>query len=238
MITEEVTNQENKRPALKRHCDECGKEYEYRLKTSRFCSDICRVNADKKKKSMLQPATTFPPVAMPPKTPLNMEGLAGLQQVFYAIPPHAQMMIDHYRGEVSRWENNFNEEKKKRESAEQQYKELKDSTERADKPKGLQGFVQQNQEICKELITHFGPTLAKIMERNAPAQIAGAPAVDENAKAFLEWLPKASPDVQTQFWLLIQSLSQLEEPALLFSIANILNYLQNGNNTRQTGTHH
>lgn len=229
-----MTEVTNDRPKKVRNCgyEPCGKEYTYTLESSRFCSGKCRVAWNKEEK--LKNATV--PLA-PMAKGFDMQGLAGLQQALFAIPPHAQMMIDHHKKEADRWETVYNDEKKKRESAEQQYKELKDTTERADKPKGLQGFVQSNQEICLELVKTFGPTINKIMESKAPAQIAGAPDVDENAKLFLEWLPKNSADTQGALWKLIQTLSQLEEPKLVFAISNILNYLNGNANPRQTGTY-
>jgi hypothetical protein len=228
-------------PAAKtRNCDHCGKEYAYNLASSRFCSSPCRAaNAKKNPRqqssmNFMEPQQGNAPVSQqsaPDNTLLS--GLGKLQQMFF-MPPHAQYMIDHLKKEADRWENRSEEERKKREKAEEELKQLKLDMEKQQNPGGLQGFAEKNPDIIGKLIDVLGPKVASLIPEPSPQQQIAGPGgngLTEPLQQLIQWTASMPPETQESFWQMIGVFMQTEDFILRDTIQKILmnlNYARTG----------
>lgn len=231
---ETIDNTATSEPTRKmKNCLECGNSFPYTLETAQYCSNVCRAKANKKK--MKTQPELFPQnaAAASQSVPPANAALGSLQQLYF-IPPHAQTMIEHYKNEATRWENNFNKEVNRRETIE---KELKDLHLERDKeknhPGGLQGFVDKHQDLAMELVRQFGPVLAGAMQNKMNGGVAGqiagpgALGVSEQAVAFNNWMASLSPATQESVWTLLTLFMQQPDGQVNDFVSGILMRLSN-----------
>jgi hypothetical protein len=200
-----------------RPCAHCGNDFTPKRAHAVYCSGSCRAKASNA--NSLSKAQTSPE-APSAKVPAKADNfLSGFEKLF-VIPPHAQMMIDINKKEAERWEKNFEEEKKKREAAEQELKEMKLAKDRQDNPGGLQGFIQSNPTIAEKALEIFGPGLAAMMQKGLPAP--GMAGVSEQGAAFNEWYARLTPETKEQVWSLLVLFMQQEDAHLRNYVTTLL----------------
>ena len=218
----------------KRICDlaSCGKEYEYKLDTSRFCSGKCRA-----KHSSLngpaQPTQSTTPIAE--ERPSRSR--ASFPTDGTVISPQAQYMINHSEREADRWEKLYDKEKLKLEAtqkdlakAEKALVELKmeqriaDSTE--PEAPGLGNVLMEKlsdpayAQFIGPLIQQGGQAFIDFMKRG-PSQNQIAGASDSTVATFESWMGTLSEGVRDQVTALLKYLSSLDEISVARTIAQL-----------------
>lgn len=229
-----------------RNCDECGKEYQYKLETSKYCSGSCRAKASQKSKGLGEVDTRTAPVAKRPELP---------KRLHYDIPTEisasAQFIIDQLKKDVDRWEKATNE----RES------ELKDKTKEVEKLRTELAEIKTDQRIAEQtapgglsglmdspgfqtLIEKIGPGLGVLSEKianwmSAPTgnQIAGPPNANDPIAQFTQWLQSLDEENRILVWKLFQYLASLQPGDLAMTLGNMQNMGLLGNMwANETGT--
>lgn len=200
-----------------RDCNECGKPYEYKLETSKYCSGTCRANAATKRKGLGEtenPISTPKNVDIkaPKRTEINMPD---------GIGPQAQFIINQATKEADRWEKYSDELKadlkEKTKEAETLRRELDTiKIEQASGPSGLQGVFES--DGFSKLMEHAGPGIGKLSEKFADwlssigsgtKQISGPDTNNPGLNEFIQWLASLDENTRMQVWQLMQYLSSL-----------------------------
>lgn len=214
-----------------RECETCSKEFTPKNERAKYCSPSCNAKAAK-----MRFAENF---SQQKQVPM-MNGLGQMPQnmaAIYAIPPHAQMMIDHYKQTAQDWKEKHKTDvtklETKLETAEQKIKDLKEQIDQDENPKGALGFVQNNPDIIKEGIQMLGPFLAGLFskgksEASAPAQgIEAAPEnlpddVKQYVSLFAQWMAKLGEESRKNVWQLLTQLSATDEEKMNYAILSLL----------------
>ncbi len=225
-----------------RNCDQCGKDYEYKLSTSKFCSDICRVKYSNLHKGEKKESTSE---ETKPAKVLN--GLTvQQQQALPSLPPAAQYIINHQEKEIKRWEDQYKEEVADHKKLREQYQALKDEIatlktdqkiEEMAKPSGLDGIMEH--PVVVALMPHIGPSIGKLLDKHLvgegmsttqmmgiEGQLDGEPA--QWAKSMLQWYVGLPVEAQAAFAGLVNELTKVTPNELPNTIAKIINVVSNG----------
>lgn len=210
----------------------CGKEFVPKNDRAKYCSPSCNAKAAKMRfaEKFSQQQSPMMGLGFTQQVPSNMAAL-------YAIPPHAQMMIDHYKTTAQDWKEKHKTDvaklEAKLETAQQKIQDLKEQIDQDENPKGALGFVRTNPEIIKEGIQMLGPFLAGLFskgksEASAPAQgIEAAPEnlpddVKQYVSLFAQWMAKLGEESRKNVWQLLTQLSATDEEKMNYAILSLL----------------
>jgi hypothetical protein len=187
------------KPSRKCENPGCGKDFVPKNSRKKYCSASCNAQASK-----IRAAQAYAPVA----SSLNGAGFGAVQQM-YAIPPHATMMIEHYKKESDRWEKKYNDEVADHKATHVKLQALKDEQKDNENPKGLQGFVQNNPELINKCLEIFGPVLASKMASGPAVGVDGVN--NEMVQMLAGWFTKLQPATQQNLYQLMQNLSTIND---------------------------
>lgn len=212
-----------------RQCNQCGKDYEYKLGSSKYCSGTCRAKASVLNGAQVtQPTTEEIEVKTSTPAPRRTE-----MELSPAISDQARFMIRQLEKECDRWESAFNEEKQKKskvkeklEKVQKELSELKQeiAIDSATAPSGLQGIVES--EGFKQLAPFIGPVIQKLGERllvpgGGSTQIEGSAETASPIAQISDWYNSLSEGTKSQVLSFMQFLSTQDETSVARIMAQI-----------------
>lgn len=235
---------------MEKNCLQCGNPFTPKLNRAKFCSSACRA-----KHSRLHPSEASPQLfeGIPEKKPTPAPSSTQIVATMGALPPHAQYIITSQEREINRWEENYREEKKKREAAETKLAELKDQIKEQEHKAALNGIESElkkpgmDDKIMGFLQTPFGEKLGGLLLEKliSPAgpQLAGANGqLDASAQnqvaEIANWYSSLPEDLRAQVYSLLQQFAGSKPetlPALLKRIQNLLKTGSTMNGHSMTG---
>lgn len=217
-----------------RECNECGKEYSYKLETSKFCSGTCRANAANKRKGLgdTDLPTSAPAKFIESKSPKRTE-----ITMPDGIGPQAQYIIGQATKEADRWEKysdelkaDLKEKTKEAEKLREELNNLKNEQRIAEAtgPSGLGGLMES--PGFSKFLEYAGPGISKISEKlgdwiTSPGkgvpQIAGPDTDNPGLNEFIQWLTALDENTRLQVWQLISYLSTLNQNDLSITLSQL-----------------
>jgi hypothetical protein len=226
--TSEVASTSNEKTSKHgpRTCEnpDCGQQFIPLNSRAKYCSPSCNAKASQIRRG-LRPGTSSQVQNVPAQqsaqapiyTPPQAGGLHGL----FAIPPHADMMINHYKAEANRWEKKYDTEVSDHKVTKEKLEQAKEDLRNNEKPGGLNGFMESTAGV--ELIKAFAPVMAGAMSSRMQQQqqIAG-PAGSEMTKLFGEWTSSLKEESQQILWAVIQKLSNMDEEQMNYTLKGLL----------------
>ena len=206
----------------KRNCDECEKEYTYKLASSKFCSGSCRAKSAIKKKGLGEVTNSKPTVKAPERLRFDTPSDIG---------PQAQYIITQSAKEADRWERLYNETRTELKDKEKTEKQLRDELAQieASAPGGFSGIMES--PAFSQLLQHAGPGIGKLAEKFADwvsssgstaPQISG-PGGNDPLAQFAQWLASLEENTRLQVWQLMQYLSSLPPQDLEMTLMQLEN---------------
>jgi hypothetical protein len=202
---------------------DCGQQFIPLNSRAKYCSPSCNAKASQIRRG-LRPATASQVQNIPAQqsaqtpiyTPQQTGGLNGL----FAIPPHADMMINHYKGEAARWEKKYDSEVADHKVTKQKLEDAKEELRDNEKPGGLNGFLESTSGV--ELVKAFAPVIAGAMSNRMQQQQIAGTAGSEMTQLFGEWTSKLKEESQQTLWAVIQKLSNMDEEQMNYTLKGLL----------------
>lgn len=220
-----------------RNCDlpSCGKEYTYKLGSSKYCSGTCRAKA-----------SVLNGVAQPTDKETTDERITSVKRTAQTpvydpsgtiISPQAQFMINQLEKESARWEKLYEEERGKKSKVKKELekitKELTDlqkdnAISDATKPTGLNGIMESPGFAA--LAPYLGPLVQRFGERGIDlitgngGKIAGAEETDVQESpiaSIATWFSSLGESTKAQVLAFMKFLSTQDETSVARIMAQI-----------------
>lgn len=211
-----------------RQCNDCGKEYEALLSTSKYCSGTCRSRASTERtRAERTERTGFGNI--PHAQKVEREEVPELKRTTLPPPPGAdpasQFIIATQDKEIKRFEDLYNKERDARKELKKANEDLRDKVRQMETDKKiadatvpekgqLQGIMES--PVLQGLLPFIGPAIQemsvamvqRVKDRvNNPAAPAGVAGVDGQSPIgqFMAWLSGQPDDVQQYVWEVLQA---------------------------------
>jgi hypothetical protein len=231
----------------KKNCEHCKKEFEAKTEKARYCSSSCRARSSEQRRG-LGNIDTSAPTSAPRSTPSDHRAPV-MQKAAIPTPPGldfaTQMIFDMIKKESQRWEDAYNEQKKKNEkltdekaALQKEFTDFQHNTEKQKlieaKPTGLGAIADS--DFVKQLTPHLTPHIATFIGGLMNPEL---PQADEVAL----WLDKQPDDIKAAIRELLTGIATIADPAKMqATIGQLINVIQKGTtinpeqHARRTGT--
>ncbi|GHM98806.1 hypothetical protein WSM22_02960 [Cytophagales bacterium WSM2-2] len=219
-------------------CEFCGHEFEDKSPNAnaKYCSQSHKLAALRKRKKQNGLGET--PALIPASSTGSTSVTKASDQV-KAMPltldPISQFLINRLENEIRDYKDKISKLEEKLESASAQEKEYEKqiadlTNEVSAKPTGLSGFMQNNPSILEKAVEALGPRfgegLGKLIEKwSGPSS--------PYAEAVVNWMVQLSPELQNEFYKMMQGIVALGPEKTPEKIAEITRSLMSATETQQ-----